>query len=365
MVAGPGGRQHLRDHAVDAVGHRARAPIGASASAHPSPARRCGRRPDRPAPGSRAVATSWRPSFMVLLRGSNTARMRGRPPAPQAVDRGADRGGVVGKVVIDGDAVGTVPRTSMRRRTFSEAASASAATAGATPTWSAAAMAASALSWLCTPPSAHCTRATLSPVQHVKGIGLAHGGEKSLTAAPKLRTSLQQPACSTRARLSSSPLTTMPPGWRHGAHQVVELALDRGQVVKDVGVVELQVVQHGGARAVMHELAALVEEGGVVFVGFDHERRGPRQAWRPGRTHRNSGARRPPESPAAARPGPASRPASRWWWSCRACRPPPAHGGPAARARPATAGRWCRARRRPEWLPSAETWRCRRGCGRG
>jgi hypothetical protein len=53
---------------------------------------------------------------------------------------------------------------------------------------------------------------------------------------------------------------------------VVELPLDGGQVVEDVGVVELQVVQDGRARAVVDELAALVEEGGVVFVGFDHER---------------------------------------------------------------------------------------------
>ncbi len=61
---------------------------------------------------------------------------------------------------------------------------------------------------------------------------------------------------------------------RHGAHQVVELALDRRQVVEDVGVVELEVVEDRGARPVVDELAALVEEGGVVFVGLDHERRG-------------------------------------------------------------------------------------------
>ncbi|MNC91112.1 hypothetical protein D3C83_73080 [compost metagenome] len=52
----------------------------------------------------------------------------------------------------------------------------------------------------------------------------------------------------------------------------MELALDGREVVEDVGVVELQVVQDRGARAVVDELAALVEEGGVVFVGFDDER---------------------------------------------------------------------------------------------
>ena len=57
----------------------------------------------------------------------------------------------------------------------------------------------------------------------------------------------------------------------HGAYQVVKLALNGGQVVKNVGVVEFQVVQDGGARAVVHKLAALVEKGGVVFVRFDDE----------------------------------------------------------------------------------------------
>jgi hypothetical protein len=60
---------------------------------------------------------------------------------------------------------------------------------------------------------------------------------------------------------------------RHGAHQVMELGLDGAQIGKDVGVVVLQVVEHGGARPVMHELGALVEEGGVVFVRLDDEER--------------------------------------------------------------------------------------------
>ena len=58
---------------------------------------------------------------------------------------------------------------------------------------------------------------------------------------------------------------------RHGAHQVVELGLDRVEVGKDVGVVELEVVEDRDVRPVVDELAALVEEGAVVFVGLDHE----------------------------------------------------------------------------------------------
>ena len=52
---------------------------------------------------------------------------------------------------------------------------------------------------------------------------------------------------------------------------MVKLPLDGCQVVKDVSVVEFEVVQDSGARAVVHKLAALVKEGGVVFVGFNDE----------------------------------------------------------------------------------------------
>src|SRR5690606_26932342 len=53
---------------------------------------------------------------------------------------------------------------------------------------------------------------------------------------------------------------------RNGAHQVMKLGFNGGQVGKNVGVVEFQIVQNGGTRAVMHELRTLDEEGGVVFV---------------------------------------------------------------------------------------------------
>src|SRR5215471_7116304 len=58
---------------------------------------------------------------------------------------------------------------------------------------------------------------------------------------------------------------------RQGAHEMVELRLDRGKIGKDVGVIELQVVQYRGARRIVQELGALVEVGGVVLVGLDHE----------------------------------------------------------------------------------------------
>ena len=57
----------------------------------------------------------------------------------------------------------------------------------------------------------------------------------------------------------------------HRAQQQVELPLDRRDVRIDVGVIVLEVVQDRGARPVVHELRALVEKGGVVFVRLDHE----------------------------------------------------------------------------------------------
>ncbi len=65
---------------------------------------------------------------------------------------------------------------------------------------------------------------------------------------------------------------------RHGTHQMMELPLDGRQVREDIGVVELQVVEDRRTRAVVDELAALVEEGAVVLVGLDHEERRPAQA---------------------------------------------------------------------------------------
>ena len=52
---------------------------------------------------------------------------------------------------------------------------------------------------------------------------------------------------------------------------MVELAFNRGQIFKNIGVVKFQIVQHRCAWAVVHKFAALVKKCGVVFVGFNHE----------------------------------------------------------------------------------------------
>ncbi|OIQ95398.1 hypothetical protein GALL_225590 [mine drainage metagenome] len=61
---------------------------------------------------------------------------------------------------------------------------------------------------------------------------------------------------------------------RNGAHQMMELGFDGAEIGKDVGMVVFQVVQHGRARAVMHELRPLVEKRRVVLVGLHHEKAG-------------------------------------------------------------------------------------------
>ena len=67
---------------------------------------------------------------------------------------------------------------------------------------------------------------------------------------------------------------------RHGTHQVMELALDGGEIRENIRVVELQVVHHQGTRVVVNELGALVEEGAIILVRLDDEEGGGAEASR-------------------------------------------------------------------------------------
>ena len=75
---------------------------------------------------------------------------------------------------------------------------------------------------------------------------------------------------------------------RHDAHQMVELLLNRLQVVKDIRVVELKVVEDQRPRAVVNKFGALVEEGAVVFIRFNDEERAVAQARRDVEIARNA-----------------------------------------------------------------------------
>ena len=109
--------------------------------------------------------------------------------------------------------------------------------------------------------------------QHVEGVRLAACAQGARLLAQRTEAHHLAPAAARQhplqrlvARIDDEPARA-----RHRAHQVMELGLDRGEVREDVGVVHLQVVQDRSARPVVHELAALVEQRGVVFVGLDDE----------------------------------------------------------------------------------------------
>src|SRR5262249_11148366 len=53
--------------------------------------------------------------------------------------------------------------------------------------------------------------------------------------------------------------------------EATERRLDGGQILKNISVIEFDVVDNGHLRQVVDELASLIEEGRVVFVPFDDE----------------------------------------------------------------------------------------------
>ncbi len=113
----------------------------------------------------------------------------------------------------------------------------------------------------------------LAGFKHFEVIGFAVGGEALDIGWAAAKEYPLTPAAFAQHALQAGFLRIdhNPALRRHGADEMVKLPFDGGQVIKDVGMVKLKVVQDCRARAVMHELAALVEEGGVVFVGLDHK----------------------------------------------------------------------------------------------
>ena len=87
-------------------------------------------------------------------------------------------------------------------------------------------------------------------VQHVEIAGLALGAEIADRGA-KAGYLAPAPLAEHAGQAFLQPVDDHAARAGHGAHQVMELALDGGQIVEDVGVIELQVVEHGRARAVV------------------------------------------------------------------------------------------------------------------
>ena len=194
--------------------------------------------------------------------------------AAQAVYRGADGGGVVGKVVVHGDV-------------------AAGARYGAAHFHAAARIGKRAQRPGCRcgiyPHMGGCgngrqrvelvVRASKRPlhapylpalVQHGKVVRFAFGGVVAYGAAKGLHGAVGA-GVQHAGDAFFQPVGDHAAAGGHGAQQVVKLALNRSQIGEDVCVVKLQIVQHGRARAVVHEFAALVEKGGVVLISLDHE----------------------------------------------------------------------------------------------
>jgi len=107
----------------------------------------------------------------------------------------------------------TVPRNSSRRFTPPNVASAARLSRTGTPAWRAAAMAASAFSWLCLPSSAKRSVPCGAPPNWMAPSTpmVQSGPVPGTSATPKRSTSLQHPRARTRARLASPPLTISRP----------------------------------------------------------------------------------------------------------------------------------------------------------
>ena len=338
VVAGRGGARQLARQRVD-VGagvaaraeraqHRAGIPaqVGGAYS-HTSSA---------PASAGASVSRCT-PMRMVCERGSSTAMMRAAADAAaQALERRRDRRRMVREVVVDADAARPRRAAPCAARRPAKLAQRRAARCGTS-----------------TPGVArggdrrqrilHVVRADQRPLHRAARLRRPRAPRSassrprpgpaarvhSASALRRAREALERrPARPWRASRAEPRIGGVPDdaaAARHDAHQVMELALDGGHVRVDVGVVVLEVVEHHGARPVVHELGALVEERRVVLVRLDDEE-GARAEARAqpeiGRHAADQEARR------RGRRARGSRRAATRWWSCRACRPPPAPSGP-------------------------------------
>ncbi|MPN32048.1 hypothetical protein SDC9_179524 [bioreactor metagenome] len=49
---------------------------------------------------------------------------------------------------------------------------------------------------------------------------------------------------------------------------MMELFLNRSQIIKDIGMVKFQIIQDRRLGMVMHELGTFVKEGRIIFICF-------------------------------------------------------------------------------------------------
>ena len=79
----------------------------------------------------------------------------------------------------------------------------------------------------------------------------------------------------------------------------MKLGLNGCKVSEDVGVVELKVIKNSNLRSVVQELRALIEKGGVVFVGLKNKGGArPRKPRRDPKVFRHAPHQKPGRTPA-------------------------------------------------------------------
>ena len=121
------------------------------------------------------------------------------------------------------------------------------------------------------------------PVQAAKGLpavghleaAIGVGGSREpagLDAKYFDRTPLAHVQHSPKGRFGA--VDNQPARTRHNTHQMMELPLDSRNIGEDVSMIELKIVQDRGFGAIVDKLGALVEKCRVIFVSFDHEKRG-------------------------------------------------------------------------------------------
>src|SRR5439155_12385037 len=104
-------------------------------------------------------------------------------------------------------------------------------------------------------------RRTIADVERLHGI--------AFTEAKSLHRTMSY--AKQRREVAIVPISQRQAIARNQADEMLEGGFDGFQVFEDVGVIEFEVADDRNFRAVMDELAAFVEEGGVIFVAFDDE----------------------------------------------------------------------------------------------
>ena len=50
------------------------------------------------------------------------------------------------------------------------------------------------------------------------------------------------------------------------------MTLDRRQIRKYIGMIKFEIINHQSAGTIMNEFRALIEKGGIVFIGFNYKK---------------------------------------------------------------------------------------------